>query len=261
MREQIRTWSEGRTQADDDDPGPPGRQHLHGGRPSGAGKSTLVNALLARDPGIELSISYTTRAPRPGETSGREYHFTDAGDFLARRGRGRVPRVGRGARPLLRHLAAVDRAAARHRPRRPARDRLAGARQVRKRAAAGDRHLHPAAVDRGTRGPAAQAWPGLAAGDRPPAAGRRRRDLACLRVRLRDHQRELRSGAGRARRGSSPRPACVMRASWPATASCSRSLASPEPSFCCWPGPDARLRMPVEKIQEHSWPASPSKTA
>jgi guanylate kinase len=56
--------------------------------PSGAGKSTLVNALLARDPGIELSISYTTRAPRPGETSGREYHFTDAGDFLARRGRG-----------------------------------------------------------------------------------------------------------------------------------------------------------------------------
>jgi guanylate kinase len=56
--------------------------------PSGAGKSTLVNALLARDQGIELSISYTTRAPRPGETSGREYHFTDAGDFLARRGRG-----------------------------------------------------------------------------------------------------------------------------------------------------------------------------
>jgi guanylate kinase len=56
--------------------------------PSGAGKSTLVNALLARDPGIELSISYTTRAPRPGETSGREYHFTDADDFLARRSRG-----------------------------------------------------------------------------------------------------------------------------------------------------------------------------
>jgi len=56
--------------------------------PSGAGKSTLVNALLARDPGIELSISYTTRAPRPGETNGREYHFTDADDFLARRARG-----------------------------------------------------------------------------------------------------------------------------------------------------------------------------
>ena len=56
--------------------------------PSGAGKSTLVNALLARDPGIELSISFTTRAPRPGETDGREYHFTTADDFIARRGRG-----------------------------------------------------------------------------------------------------------------------------------------------------------------------------
>jgi guanylate kinase len=56
--------------------------------PSGAGKSTLVNALLARDTGIELSISFTTRAPRPGETQGREYHFTDEADFLARRDRG-----------------------------------------------------------------------------------------------------------------------------------------------------------------------------
>ena len=56
--------------------------------PSGAGKSTLVNALLSRDAGIELSISYTTRAPRPGETDGREYHFTSAEDFVARRGRG-----------------------------------------------------------------------------------------------------------------------------------------------------------------------------
>ena len=56
--------------------------------PSGAGKSTLVNALLARDAGIELSISFTTRDPRPGEVSGREYHFTDVDDFLARRARG-----------------------------------------------------------------------------------------------------------------------------------------------------------------------------
>jgi guanylate kinase len=56
--------------------------------PSGAGKSTLVNALLARDADIELSISFTTRAPRPGETQGREYHFTDTDDFLARRARG-----------------------------------------------------------------------------------------------------------------------------------------------------------------------------
>jgi guanylate kinase len=35
--------------------------------PSGAGKSSLVNACLARDPGIALSISFTSRAPRPGE--------------------------------------------------------------------------------------------------------------------------------------------------------------------------------------------------
>ena len=56
--------------------------------PSGAGKSTLVNALLARDPGIDLSISHTTRPPRPGEADGREYHFTDEADFLARRERG-----------------------------------------------------------------------------------------------------------------------------------------------------------------------------
>jgi guanylate kinase len=56
--------------------------------PSGAGKSTLVNALLAEDRQIELSVSYTTRPPRPGEQDGREYHFVDADDFQARRARG-----------------------------------------------------------------------------------------------------------------------------------------------------------------------------
>ena len=52
--------------------------------PSGAGKSTLVNALLAQEPGIQLSISTTTRPPRPGETDGKQYHFTNAEDFVAR---------------------------------------------------------------------------------------------------------------------------------------------------------------------------------
>ncbi|UTY58304.1 MULTISPECIES: guanylate kinase [unclassified Massilia] len=52
--------------------------------PSGAGKSTLVNALLAQEPGIKLSISTTTRPPRPGEEHGREYFFTTAEDFVAR---------------------------------------------------------------------------------------------------------------------------------------------------------------------------------
>jgi len=53
--------------------------------PSGAGKSTLVNALLAQEPSIKLSISYTTRQPRPGEQHGREYYFTTTEDFLKRR--------------------------------------------------------------------------------------------------------------------------------------------------------------------------------
>jgi guanylate kinase len=52
--------------------------------PSGAGKSTLVNALLKQEPAIKLSISTTTRQPRPGEVDGREYHFTTAEDFVAR---------------------------------------------------------------------------------------------------------------------------------------------------------------------------------
>ncbi len=56
--------------------------------PSGAGKSTLVNALLARESGIDLSISHTTREPRPGESHGREYHFVDVDEFLERRARG-----------------------------------------------------------------------------------------------------------------------------------------------------------------------------
>lgn len=59
--------------------------------PSGAGKSTLVNALLEREPDIRLSISHTTRAPRPGESEGHHYHFVshdrfqqmiDAGQFF-----------------------------------------------------------------------------------------------------------------------------------------------------------------------------------
>ena len=49
--------------------------------PSGAGKSSLVNAVLADEPGLALSISYTTRAPRPGEANGREYHFVDRAAF------------------------------------------------------------------------------------------------------------------------------------------------------------------------------------
>lgn len=56
--------------------------------PSGAGKSTLVNALLKNEPDIRLSISLTTRSPRPGEQNGREYHFVSVADFLRRRDEG-----------------------------------------------------------------------------------------------------------------------------------------------------------------------------
>jgi guanylate kinase len=51
--------------------------------PSGAGKTTLVSALLARNHDVALSISYTTRAPRPGEVDHREYHFIAEPEFLA----------------------------------------------------------------------------------------------------------------------------------------------------------------------------------
>lgn len=59
--------------------------------PSGAGKSSIVNACLARDANIALSISFTSRAPRPGERHAEHYHFIaeaqfqamiDAGDFF-----------------------------------------------------------------------------------------------------------------------------------------------------------------------------------
>jgi guanylate kinase len=56
--------------------------------PSGAGKSSLINALLKDDASLRLSVSYTTRAPRPGEVDGREYHFVDEPTFLAMRSRG-----------------------------------------------------------------------------------------------------------------------------------------------------------------------------
>ncbi len=49
--------------------------------PSGAGKSSIVNACLARDPNIALSISFTSRAPRPGERHAQHYHFVGAEEF------------------------------------------------------------------------------------------------------------------------------------------------------------------------------------
>jgi guanylate kinase len=49
--------------------------------PSGAGKSSIVNAVLARDPNISLSISFTSRKPRPGERHAQHYNFIDEVEF------------------------------------------------------------------------------------------------------------------------------------------------------------------------------------
>lgn len=49
--------------------------------PSGVGKGTLIKGLMRRLPQLQLSVSATTRAPRPGEQDGREYHFLAPEDF------------------------------------------------------------------------------------------------------------------------------------------------------------------------------------
>jgi guanylate kinase len=49
--------------------------------PSGVGKGTLIRGLMERVPGLELSISATTRAPRPGEHNGVDYHFLTREEF------------------------------------------------------------------------------------------------------------------------------------------------------------------------------------
>jgi len=49
--------------------------------PSGGGKTSLISALLERDPQIRLSVSHTTRKPRPGEIDGVHYHFVDKSEF------------------------------------------------------------------------------------------------------------------------------------------------------------------------------------
>lgn len=56
--------------------------------PSGAGKSSLVAALLGTDPNLALSVSFTTRSPRPGEIEGVNYHFISEADFLSRKEQG-----------------------------------------------------------------------------------------------------------------------------------------------------------------------------
>jgi guanylate kinase len=56
--------------------------------PSGAGKTSLIDAVMKADPSLKISVSYTTRPPRPGEKDGVDYHFVSDPAFLAMRGRG-----------------------------------------------------------------------------------------------------------------------------------------------------------------------------
>jgi len=58
--------------------------------PSGTGKTTLLKALMAADPRLRFSISYTTRPPRPGEVSGKDYFFVSPGEFTRFRDEGKL---------------------------------------------------------------------------------------------------------------------------------------------------------------------------
>ncbi|HNH48530.1 MAG TPA: guanylate kinase [Myxococcota bacterium] len=55
---------------------------------SGTGKSTLLKSVFEKLPGLEFSVSATTRSPRPGEKDGREYHFVNREAFLKLRSEG-----------------------------------------------------------------------------------------------------------------------------------------------------------------------------
>jgi len=82
--------------------------------PSGAGKSTLIRRLCAEFPSLSFSVSATTRAPRPGETPGVEYHFLSREEFLDWREAGRLAEwaevhgnfYGTPAEPVRQSLAA-----------------------------------------------------------------------------------------------------------------------------------------------------------
>jgi guanylate kinase len=56
--------------------------------PSGAGKTSLIDAVMREDPTLKISVSYTTRKPRPGENDGVDYHFVDVPTFQKMQSRG-----------------------------------------------------------------------------------------------------------------------------------------------------------------------------
>ena len=88
------------------------RQPLHRRAPVGGRQDQPGERAARARADIELSVSHTTRAPRPGEVDGREYHFVVAREVRGDDRRGRIPRERRGPRQLLRHSQALDRARA-----------------------------------------------------------------------------------------------------------------------------------------------------
>ena len=115
--------------------------------PSGAGKTSLSRRLVADHPDLALSISFTTRSPRPGEEDGREYRFVEAAEFEAMVGGGDFlewaevhdHRYGSPKAPVMAGAGGRQGRAVRH--------RLAGrARHRRQRAGRHRAGLHPAAV-------------------------------------------------------------------------------------------------------------------
>lgn len=83
-----------KTATDDRQESPTGEPHIARrgllyivSSPSGAGKTTLARRVLAADRNIEMSVSVTTRAPRPGEQNGVDYHFVNRATFEAMKDR------------------------------------------------------------------------------------------------------------------------------------------------------------------------------
>ncbi len=218
--------------------------------PSGGGKTSLVAALLEREPGIRLSVSFTTRAPRPGEIAGVHYHFVDEPRFLELKAAGEFlehafvhghwyatsavwlnEQIAHGNDVLL----EID---------------WQGAAQVRRLDPGGCSRLHPAAITRVAEGAPRKARPGLARGHRTPARSRARRNAALFRVRLcyyesglcTSRRRSVRdcarspsdcaatSGAPRAAPASAARPMISTRIPWPASRSTTVSKKSPTAS-------------------------------
>ena len=116
--------------------------------PSGGGKTSLTRALLERERGIRLSVSYTTRPPRPGEQDGV------GGSLCVAQGCRRIPGTCPRARQLVRNFGDLAQVTGKRRPGRVTGDRLAGCGASACPDSAIGAHFHPSAIARSARGKA-----------------------------------------------------------------------------------------------------------